>query len=92
MGQLVQVCGSLLVLAAFALAQRGVLDQKSPRYLGLNVIGSAILAVQALVLHQWGFLLLEGVWALVSAVSLVGVLRRPADGAIPSSERLGAHR
>lgn len=92
MGQLVQVCGSLLVLVAFALAQRGVLDQKSPRYLVLNVVGSAILAVQALVLHQWGFLLLEGVWALVSAVSLAGVLRRPADGAAASSERLGAHR
>lgn len=92
MGQLVQVCGSLLVLVAFALAQRGVLDQKSPRYLVLNVVGSAVLAVQALVLHQWGFLLLEGVWALVSAVSLVGVLRRPADGAVPSGERLGAHR
>ncbi len=77
MGQLVQVCGSVLVLVAFALAQRGVLDHRSARYLGLNVAGSAILAVQALVLHQWGFLLLEGIWALVSAVSLVGALRRP---------------
>ena len=92
MGQLLQVCGSVLVLVAFALAQRGVLDQKSSRYLVLNVVGSAILAVQALVLHQWGFLLLEGVWALVSAVSLVGVLRRPADRGIPASDRLGAHR
>ena len=40
MGQLVQVCGSVLVLVAFALAQRGVLDQKSPRYLVLHVEGS----------------------------------------------------
>ena len=79
MGQLVQVCGSLLVLVAFALAQRGILDHRSPRYLVLNVMGSAILAVEALVLHQWGFLLLEGVWALVSAVSLAVVLRAPTS-------------
>lgn len=79
MGQLVQVCGSVLVLVAFALAQRGVLEQKSSRYLVLNVVGSAILAVQALVLHQWGFLLLEGVWALMSAISLAAVLRTPTS-------------
>jgi hypothetical protein len=71
----IQVVGSLLVLAGFALAQWGVLDPKSPLYLVLNVIGSGVLAVDAVVEAQWGFLLLEGVWAIVSLVSLVGVLR-----------------
>ena len=75
MGQTVQVIGSLLVLAGFALAQRGVLDQKSLTYLVLNLIGSAVLTMEAILERQWGFLLLEGVWAIVSAVSLVGVLR-----------------
>ena len=72
----VQVLGSLLVLAGFALAQRGVLDLKSPTYLLLNLVGSAALSVDAFLGGQWGFLLLEGVWAVVSAVSLAGVLRR----------------
>lgn len=86
MDQVVQVAGSLLVLAAFALAQWGVLSQKSRTYLVLNTAGSAVLAVMALAGHQWGFLLLEGVWAIVSAVSLGQVLlrRQAADVRSPS--------
>ena len=76
MGQVIQIVGSLLVLAAFAAAQRGLLDPKSVVYLVLNLVGSAVLAVQALFLAQWGFLLLEGVWALVSAASLIALRRR----------------
>ncbi len=70
MSQVVQVAGSLLVLTGFALSQWGVLNPKSIRYLVLNAVGSAALAVEALHGQQWGFLLLEGVWALVSVAGL----------------------
>ena len=73
MGQLIQIVGSLLVLAGFALAQRGILDQKSRSYLIANFVGSGMLAVEAFLEQQWGFLLLESVWAIVSAVSLGSV-------------------
>jgi hypothetical protein len=75
MEQVVQIIGSLLVLVAFAAAQRGRLNQRSPIYLVLNVVGSSVLAVDAVLGQQWGFLLLEGVWALVSAVALIAGLR-----------------
>lgn len=77
MAQLVQILGSLLILGAFIANQRGKLDTTSRPYLTLNLVGSAILGVLAAHEHQWGFLLLEGSWALVTAWSLgreVGVL------------------
>jgi len=75
MDVVIQIAGSILVLVGFALAQFGVLDVRSMRYLVLNTVGSGILAVEALVGQQWGFLLLEGVWAIVSGIGLVAVLR-----------------
>jgi hypothetical protein len=63
------------VLAGFMLAQLGRLDPQSIPYLGVNLAGSAILAALALQERQWGFFMLEGVWALVSLAGLVGRLR-----------------
>jgi hypothetical protein len=65
----------LLILVAFAATQFGHLDQSSRLYLVLNLVGSVILAVLAWYEEQLGFLLLEGVWALVSTWSLAQVLR-----------------
>ncbi len=73
--QLVQVAGSLLILAAFAASQAGRLPIDSQLYLVLNFVGSAILAVLAWIDQQWGFLLLEGVWAIVSLYSLLQLMR-----------------
>jgi hypothetical protein len=77
MAQLVQILASLLILAAFVLAQRGVLSQVSRPYLCLNVVGSGVLAVLALHERQLGFLLLEASWALVS---FAGLLKRREPG------------
>jgi len=70
MEQLVQIVGAILILVAYAGAQMGKLDQRSLSYLWLNLVGSIILAILAAVDNQYGFLLLEGVWAVVSAWSL----------------------
>ncbi len=83
MHTVIQVTGSILVLVAFALALRGILDDKSTWYLGLNLVGSAALAVEAVLARQWGFVLLEVVWALVSAVGLFGAVSSRRRGPAP---------
>ena len=75
MEQVIQVAGALLILAAYTAAQFDRLDQHSRAYLMLNLVGAAILAVLAFVEEQWGFLLLESVWTVVSAWGLFQVLR-----------------
>jgi hypothetical protein len=71
MDQVIQVLGSLLILAAFAAAQRGVLNTSSRVYLTLNLVGSTVLAVLAGYEKQLGFLLLETCWAAMSAWGLI---------------------
>jgi membrane-bound ClpP family serine protease len=75
MDQVIQVVGAILILTAFAAVQFDRMAPTSRLYLTLNLIGSAILAVLALLGSQWGFVLLEGVWAIVSAWSLAASLR-----------------
>lgn len=81
MAQVIQIIGALLVLGAFAGSQLWELPTDSRGYLTLNVVGSTILTILAVVEGQIGFLLLEGVWALVSAWSLFVVLGEEAEAA-----------
>jgi len=69
--QLVSVLGSLLVLVAYVANQFGYLSAKGLAYAFANIVGSGILAVIAALEAQWGFLVLEGAWALVSLVAVV---------------------
>jgi hypothetical protein len=73
MSMVIQIVGSVAILAGFALSQWGILNQKSFAYLLVNAIGSALLAADAVVERQWGFLLLEGSWSVVSIAGLVKV-------------------
>jgi hypothetical protein len=79
----IQIAGAILILTGFIAAQRGAMSPQSVPYLVLNLVGSAILAVLAAMHADWGFLLLEGVWAIVSAWALIEVARgrEPSAGA-----------
>jgi len=69
--QIVQIVGALLILAGFILSQKNLLDADSSLYLVLNLAGASILAVLAFQSQRWGFVLLEGVWALVALAGLI---------------------
>ena len=81
-----ELAGAVLILTGFTLGQLRVLDQHSLVYLVLNLVGSFVLAVIALVDERWGFLLLEGVWSIVSAISLVNVAVGGGRGGEPRPE------
>jgi hypothetical protein len=76
MEQPIQIFGAILILTAFIAAQRGRMSPQSFVYLWLNLIGASVLAVLATLDADWGFVMLEVVWASASAFGLIELVRR----------------
>lgn len=81
MDQVIQMAGALVVLGAFVANQRRLMTTDSVPFLAMNAVGTGILAVIAGMNGDAGFLLLEGVWSIISLVGLMAALRRPAQTA-----------
>ena len=76
MEQAISIAGALLVLGAYAANQFAVLDRRDRAYNLLNLVGAVTLTVIAYRASQWGFFLMEGVWAIVSVPPLLGRVPR----------------
>ncbi|MEO8218441.1 MAG: hypothetical protein ABI718_15270 [Acidobacteriota bacterium] len=76
--QLLSLGGAILVLIAFAANQLQRMERESLRYQLLNLIGGTALCIAAVAARQYGFILLEGCWSLVSLWTLIQLRRRGA--------------
>ena len=68
--QLISFAGALLILIAYGGHQMAWMNARGPAYNILNAVGSAILWWIALHPFQIGFLVLEGVWTIISVWAL----------------------
>ncbi|WP_107940259.1 CBU_0592 family membrane protein [Stenotrophobium rhamnosiphilum] len=73
--QIISLAGAALILVAFTLQLQGKWSAQDLRYLVCNVIGALTLTAVAYIEQQWGFLLMESVWTLVS---IYGLIKRKA--------------
>lgn len=87
MSEALQWAAAVIVLVAYALSLTGRWSVRSYRYQAFNFVGGFGLAAAALLSHQWGFVLLEGVWGAVAGWSIVARLRGRAP---PSADRRDA--
>ena len=90
--QTISVVGALAILGAYAASQFGLADASKLSYQAANFLGSAALAVVAVLDWQLGFILLEGAWALMSLWGIATILRgarRQRGGAVEARSSKG---
>lgn len=73
--QIISLLGAIVILFAFAAVQMRRMQSESAVYQLLNLIGGVCLCIAAVASMQYGFILLEGSWALLSAHGLWRVTR-----------------
>lgn len=71
----ISLVGACVVLFAFFMQQQGAWQPGEVRYLACNFVGTAVLTVVAWIGSQWGFVLVEGIWAIVSLRGLIRAKR-----------------
>ena len=71
--------GMALILCAFLLETRDLLDSKSPTYLWMMAGGAALLAIRAYLIDEWAFFILEAVWFGAAVMGIWALSFRNSD-------------
>jgi len=69
--QILSILGAAMVLFAYAANQRGRMTRDDVWYNVLNLVGSTLLTIVAVMDRRIGFILLEGLWAIFSIPPLL---------------------
>jgi len=69
--------GVFQILLAYVLNALGKTSNKSLLFILLNFIGATMACIASILLNYWPFIILEGIWSLVSLYSLVVHLKSP---------------
>ena len=62
--------GVFQILLAYVLQVSGLLQKSDLVFILLNLIGASLACLASIMMNYMPFILLEGVWALVSSISL----------------------
>jgi hypothetical protein len=69
--------GVFQILLAYVLNALGKTSNKSLLFILLNFAGATMACIASILLNYWPFIILEGIWSLVSAYSLIAHLKTP---------------
>jgi len=68
--------GVFLLLVSFFLSLFKILQQDTKIYTTMNIIGAGMSCYASILIGFMPFVVLEGVWAVVALVELIGLLRK----------------
>ena len=69
--EFISYLGMILILSAFLLETRNIINSKEGSYLILMALGSGLLAIRAMMIHEWAFFILEVVWCLAAILAMI---------------------
>ncbi len=68
--------GVFQILLAYILNVSGIVSKKDLSFILLNLIGASVACLASVLMNYWPFILLEGIWAFISLISLVSYFKK----------------